>query len=135
MSPFAIFAIVLTIAYIIYYGVNISRDLYGKKGQESETEEIFDIGTMSEIEEPIPVREDGDGFVIGMQTDLENLPESNLPGESMKGEKGDDDSYKSGTNDKGEPADKSGVAEKVKLKNWLRISARICLKGIFRAKS
>lgn len=24
MSPFAIFAIVLTIAYIIYYGVNIS---------------------------------------------------------------------------------------------------------------
>ena len=67
MSPFAIFAIVLTIAYIIYYGVNISRDLYGKKGQESETEEIFDIGTMSEIEEPIPVREDGDGFVIGLK--------------------------------------------------------------------
>ena len=43
MSPFAIFAIVLTIAYIIYYGVNISRDLYGKKGQENETEEIFDM--------------------------------------------------------------------------------------------
>ena len=31
MSPFAIFAIVLTIAYIIYYGVTISRDLYGKR--------------------------------------------------------------------------------------------------------
>lgn len=129
MSPFAIFAIVLTIAYIIYYGVNISRDLYGKKGQESETEEIFDIGTMSEIEEPIPVREDGDGFVIGMQTDLENLPESNLPGESMKGEKGDDDSYKSGTNDKGEPADKSGVAEKSKAEELVENIRQNMLEG------
>ena len=73
MSPFAIFAIVLTIAYIIYYGVNISRDLYGKKGQENETEEIFDMGTMPEIEEPIPVTEDGDSFIIGTQADLENL--------------------------------------------------------------
>lgn len=135
MSPFSIFAIVLTIAYIIYYGVNISRDLYGKKGQESETEEIFDIGTMSEIEEPIPVREDGDGFVIGMQTDLENLPESNLPGESMKGEKGDDDSYKggtsykSGTNEKGEPADKSGVAEKSKAEELVENIRQNMLEG------
>ena len=61
MSPFALFAIVLTIIYIIYYGVNISRDLYGKKGQENETEEIFDVSNLSEIEEPVPVREDGDG--------------------------------------------------------------------------
>ena len=113
MSPFAIFAIVLTIAYVIYYGVNISRDLYGKKGQESETEEIFDIGTMSEIEEPIPVREDGDGFVIGMQTDLENLPES----------------YKSGTNDKGEPADKSGVAEKSKAEELVENIRQNMLEG------
>lgn len=56
--------------------MNISRDLYGKKGQESETEEIFDMGTMSEIEEPIPVTEDGDSFIIGTQADLENLSES-----------------------------------------------------------
>ena len=111
MSPFAIFAIVLTIAYIIYYGVNISRDLYGKKGQENETEEIFDMGTMSEIEEPIPVTEDGDSFIIGTQADLENLSESNQPREQGREGKGSDDSYKGGTADKGEVADKSRTAE------------------------
>ena len=114
MSPFAIFAIVLTIAYIIYYGVNISRDLYGKKGQENETEEIFDMGTMSEIEEPIPVTEDGDSFIIGTQADLENLSGSNQSGEQGREGKGSDDSYKGGTTDKGEVADKSGIAEKSK---------------------
>lgn len=114
MSPFAIFAIVLTIAYIIYYGVNISRDLYGKKGQENETEEIFEMGTMSEIEEPIPVTEDGDSFIIGTQADLENLSESNQPGEQGREGKGSDDSYKGRTADKGEVADKSGIAEKSK---------------------
>ena len=31
MSPFVIFVIVLTIIYIIYYAVMITRDLYGKK--------------------------------------------------------------------------------------------------------
>lgn len=93
MSPFAIFAIVLTIAYIIYYGVTISRDLYSKKGQENETEEVFDVGKMSEIEEPIPVTEEGDGFVIGTQSDLENLSEMNLPGEQKNEE--NVDSYKS----------------------------------------
>ena len=31
MSPFVIFAISLTIAYVIYYAVMITRDLYGKK--------------------------------------------------------------------------------------------------------
>lgn len=108
MSPFAIFAIVLTIAYIIYYGVNISRDLYGKKGQESETEEIFDVSKMSEIEEPIPVTEEGDGFVIGTQSDLENLSEVNLPEEQKNEEKKNDDSYK------GDTDDKRGIAEKSK---------------------
>lgn len=106
MSPFALFAIVLTISYIIYYGVNISRDLYGKKGQENETEEIFDVSNMAEIEEPIPVREDGDGFVIGTQTDLENLSESNPSGEQNGKE--NDDSYKS------ETAEKGGISEKNK---------------------
>lgn len=108
MSPFAIFAIVLTIAYIIYYGVTISRDLYGKKGQESETEEIFDVSKMSEIEEPIPVTEEGDGFVIGTQSDLENLSEVNLPEEQKNEEKKNDDSYK------GDTDDKRGIAEKSK---------------------
>lgn len=125
MSPFAIFAIVLTIAYIIYYGVNISRDLYGKKGQESETEEIFDVGTMSKMEEPVPVTEDGDGFIIGTQADLENLSESNQPGEQGQGreEEGIGDSYKSGT------TEKSGVAEKSKAEEVVDTIRQNMLEG------
>lgn len=111
MSPFTLFAIVLTIAYIIYYGVNISRDLYGKKGQENETEEIFDVSNMAEIEEPIPVREDGDGFVIGAQTDLENLSESNFPGEQTRKE--NNDSYKGVTAENRETGEKSKIKERI----------------------
>ena len=114
MSPFAIFAIVLTIAYIIYYGVNISRDLYAKKGQENETEEIFEVSNMPKIEDPIPVREDGDGFVIGTQTELENLSESDQPGGQGREKKGNGDSYKSETTEKNGVAVESGVAEKSK---------------------
>lgn len=113
MSLFAIFAIVLTIAYIIYYGVNFSRDLYGKKGQENEIEEIFDMGSMSEIEKPISVTEDGDSFIIGTQADLENLSESNHPGEQGREEKGNDDFYKSRTADKSETVEKSKAEELV----------------------
>lgn len=131
MSPFAIFAIVLTIAYIIYYGVTISRDLYGKKGQENETEEVFDVGKMSEIEEPIPVTEEGDGFVIGTQANLENLSEMNLPGEQGREEeeKGSNDSYKSGTDDKSESADKSGIAEKNKAEEQVDTIRQNLLEG------
>lgn len=32
MNSYFIFAIVLTVAYIIYYAVIIAHDLYGKKG-------------------------------------------------------------------------------------------------------
>lgn len=31
MKSYWIFAIILTVAYVIYYAVNIARDLYGKK--------------------------------------------------------------------------------------------------------
>lgn len=123
MSPFVIFAIVLTIAYIIYYGVNISRDLYGKKGQENETEEIFDMSNMAQIEEPIPVTEDGDGFVIGTQTSLENLSEANQIREHGGEEKGNDDSYKS------EIATQSGVVEKSKTEEQVDTIRRNMLEG------
>lgn len=123
MSPFVIFAIVLTIAYIIYYGVNISRDLYGKKGQENETEEIFDVSNMSQIEEPIPVTEDGDGFVIGTQMNLENLSEANLLREHGGEEKENDDSYQSKT------ATQSGMTEKSKTEKQVDTIRRNMLEG------
>lgn len=65
MTPYAIFAIVLTIAYIIYYGYNISKDLYGKKGDVRDTAEEFDIASMTGEVVATPVREMDGGFSLG----------------------------------------------------------------------
>ena len=64
MSPFLLFAIVLTIAYFIYYGVLISKELYGKKSLKDSTEEIFDLGNLSD-EDAIQVHETENGFDVG----------------------------------------------------------------------
>lgn len=51
MSSYFTFALVLTVLYIVYYAVNIARDLYGKKGTEKADEEVFDLGPMDATEE------------------------------------------------------------------------------------
>lgn len=71
MSPFLLFAIVLTIAYFIYYGVLISKELYGKKSQKDSTEEIFDLGNISD-EEVIQVHETENGFDMGESASYAN---------------------------------------------------------------
>lgn len=65
MSPFAIFTIILTIAYFIYYGVMISRDLTQKSGQEEAQEETIEVDSFSQVEEPETVKSVGDGFQVG----------------------------------------------------------------------
>lgn len=65
MTPYAIFAIVLTIAYIIYYGYNISKDIYGKIGENTDSEGTFDIGAISDEVIATPVREMNGGFALG----------------------------------------------------------------------
>ena len=65
MTPYAIFAIALTVAYIIYYGYNISKDLYGRKGDAQDTAEEFDIASMSGEVIATPVREMDGGFSLG----------------------------------------------------------------------
>ena len=65
MTPYAIFAIALTIAYIIYYGYNISKDLYGKKRDVRDTAEEFDIASMTGEVIATPVREMDGGFSLG----------------------------------------------------------------------
>lgn len=65
MTPYAIFAIALTIAYIIYYGYNISKDLYGRKGDVRDTAEEFDITSLSGEVVATPVREIDGGFSLG----------------------------------------------------------------------
>ena len=54
MSSYFIFALVLTVLYIVYYAVNITRDLYGKKGTEKTDEEVFDLGPMDATVELLP---------------------------------------------------------------------------------
>lgn len=68
MTPFVIFAIVLTVGYIFYFGIVIAHDLYGKKGQENTDEEHFDVLSMRESEDSILVDEEGDSFRIGGKT-------------------------------------------------------------------
>lgn len=69
MTPYVIFVIVLTVAYIIYYGYHISKDLYGKKNEKDTTVEEFDVGGMQDEVAAISVRETGDGFSLGEEAD------------------------------------------------------------------
>ncbi|BDW75187.1 hypothetical protein BFINE_09820 [Bacteroides finegoldii DSM 17565] len=67
MSSYFTFAITLTVAYIIYYAVNIVRDLYGKKGDGKTEEETFDLGPVDTTEESIDVSENETGFSVGVR--------------------------------------------------------------------
>ena len=79
------FAIVLTVAYIIYYAVIIAHDLYGKKGTDKPDEEVFDLGAPEE-EESVAVTESESGFSIGSEnyetestaTSSETSPEEDI---------------------------------------------------------
>ena len=64
MSPFVIFAISLTIAYVIYYAVMITRELYGKKEKNKSNEEVFDVSSITEEEAAVAVNESDGGFSI-----------------------------------------------------------------------
>ena len=67
MGSYFIFAIVLTVLYVIYYAVNIARDLYGKKESGKTDEEVFDLGLVDATEESISVSENETGFTIGSE--------------------------------------------------------------------
>ena len=55
MSSFLIFAIVLTVVYIIYYAIVIVQDLYGKPKEETRNAESFDVSDMAAEDESIAV--------------------------------------------------------------------------------
>ena len=85
MGSYFIFALVLTVLYIVYFAVNIIRDLYGKKGTEKTDEEVFDLGAPEE-EESVAVTESESGFSIGSEnyetestaTSSETSPEEDI---------------------------------------------------------
>lgn len=65
MKSYFIFAVVLTVAYILYYVVVIAQELYGKKKDGKPEEEVFDIDSGEEEEESITVTESDTGFNVG----------------------------------------------------------------------
>ena len=105
MSPFAIFAIVLTIGYVFYFGIVIAHDLYGKKGQENTNEEHFDVSSMQDTEESTQVDEDGDSFRISNERTSDNSSNKTT---SLT----DNNQTLSNTSLEGEPK-KSEVAKKI----------------------
>mgnify|MGYP000018196337 CR=1 FL=1 len=105
MSPFFIFAIVLTVAYLIYYTVVILHDLYGKKGEKKSEEETFEIDTSEDAEESVEVSESEMGFSVG-GNDYEVGIDEPLPVPSA--------GRQEGTQDKKSPGGK--VLEKIKAK-------------------
>ena len=64
MSPFGIFTVILVVLYLLYYGVQISRDLYCKKGKSKSEEEEFDVSMLEDEEFAVGVQESSDGFLI-----------------------------------------------------------------------
>ena len=57
MSPFMIFAVVLTIVYVIYFSAMITYDLYGKKEAPKESAESFDVSSIVGDDEAVNVEE------------------------------------------------------------------------------
>jgi hypothetical protein len=74
-----IFVTVLTIAYIIYYGYHISKDLYGKKGEASDTAEVFDVASLQDEVTATPVREMDGGFSLGDNEVVQSVPTPAAP--------------------------------------------------------
>ena len=78
MKSYWIFATILTVAYVIYYAVNIARDLYRKKGQGGKDEEIFELDP-DDGQESVDVTESETGFNVGTEryeTDFAAAPAS-----------------------------------------------------------
>ena len=78
MSGFVIFALVLTFAYVMYFAVQITLDLHGKKGEKSTEEEIYDVGDMANEEQPVAVEERNDAPDLSVPTYTEHVTEDGL---------------------------------------------------------
>lgn len=74
MKGFVIFAVVVTVLYIIYYTVLIVQDLYGKPKDETTKGETLDVSDMTDEDDSVTVSENEGGFSVGesqYQTDYE----------------------------------------------------------------
>ena len=78
MSSYFIFAIALTVAYVIYFAVMIMQDLYGKKKDGKNDVEVFSV--TDDADEGVQVSESDSGFSIGEEDyTTEYLEQENAP--------------------------------------------------------
>lgn len=92
MKAFMIFAVVLTIGYVVYYTVVIVHDLYGKPKEKKADAETFDVSDMEDDDESVNVSENDGGFSVGgneYETTYEAMPAVDEKTEEPKGEKVD----------------------------------------------
>lgn len=78
MKSYFVFALVLTVVYIIYYAVIIVQDLYGKKGTDGTDEEVFGLGVPDD-EQSVDVTESATGFSIGVENYETEIAPTALP--------------------------------------------------------
>lgn len=86
MKSFVIFAIVLTVVYVIYYTVVIVQDLYGKPKEEKSNTESFDVSDMTDEDESVAVSESDGGFSVG-DNEYETTYEERQEEEKVEGKK------------------------------------------------
>ena len=76
MSPFIIFAIVLTLGYVIYYGAMVATDLAAQSKRQGDETETIDTGTEEDdfVHTAKSVYEDPDNGGFGFTTDVPEEP-------------------------------------------------------------
>lgn len=76
MSPFIIFAIVLTLGYVIYYGAMVATDLAAQSKRQGDETETIDTGTEEDdfVHTAKSVYEDPDNGGFGFTTDIPEEP-------------------------------------------------------------
>jgi hypothetical protein len=74
MTPFVILVLIVSAAYFFYYAYHISKDLYGKPKDNTNTAEVFDMQSLNNEVIATPVKEIDGGFFIGGQNMVVNEP-------------------------------------------------------------
>jgi hypothetical protein len=74
MTPFVILVVLVSAAYCLYYAYHISKDLYGKPKDNTNTAEVFDMQSLNNEVIATPVKEIDGGFFIGGQNMVTEKP-------------------------------------------------------------
>ncbi len=64
MSAFAIIVVCVTMAYIIWYGAMISKDVVTMSKEDTPEVETFEVDGVANAEQPVTVEETENGFVL-----------------------------------------------------------------------